>query len=609
MYGVYVEGFENRDDYLLELELLKSIGIRYNSKINLPAFSEDRILEIELYFRRKSIEYSFVEGSDPEYEMPEKETRFIRDSSFDPSLVNAKLYNYQKEDIEWLIKRNRALVSSDPGLGKSLEAIAVMSHIANRNPNTGVVLFVKKSLSYHWIHEICNFSNIFKEDDLFILDNSNKTKAIDMMKKHRIAIVQNHLWADVIYSYKNKKKKGKATSYKNVRWNSMSFDLKKITGRDELILIIDESHEFKNPDSIRSKALKPFLPYFEYRYLLSATPAINEFSDYWNQMNILDRSIIPYSNNAFKCYISKVIGTQWKPFDVKVYDAEKVKETEKNFKFNILKRVKKDLPEMKTKQIIKPVYFGMSIQQRFIYDAINEAYLYKIEKEGRRGGGITLKNIQFKFPYSVLAIDNPLLLQDRITTDSESLLDFRIKESIEKWDDSQDEKLLYIEDYLTDAIGEGNEKVILFDYHPETLDMLAEKFKKYHPIVIHGKLKDSDIDRQNKVDLFNDRKSSCKLALLSSIIASAGHNFNKGARRVLYYSLPFDATLYRQSLDRTYRIVSVEDTLVEVLIYGNTIDEYRYNVLSDRVQFNDEFMYKEMSVEKIKLLLNRGKHE
>jgi len=54
------------------------------------------------------------------------------------------------------------------------------------------------------------------------------------------------------------------------------------------ILVIDESVKFKNPSSVRFKALKQMLRSFKKRYILSGNPMPNTYLDLWSQIFILD---------------------------------------------------------------------------------------------------------------------------------------------------------------------------------------------------------------------------------------------------------------------------------------------------------------------------------
>jgi SNF2 family DNA or RNA helicase len=54
------------------------------------------------------------------------------------------------------------------------------------------------------------------------------------------------------------------------------------------ILVVDESSKFKDSQTLRFKALKPFLPGFKRRWILTGTPAPNGLTDLFGQIYILD---------------------------------------------------------------------------------------------------------------------------------------------------------------------------------------------------------------------------------------------------------------------------------------------------------------------------------
>lgn len=54
------------------------------------------------------------------------------------------------------------------------------------------------------------------------------------------------------------------------------------------MLVIDESSKFKNHGSVRFKELKPFLPLFNRRVILTGTPTPHSLADLWAQMFIVD---------------------------------------------------------------------------------------------------------------------------------------------------------------------------------------------------------------------------------------------------------------------------------------------------------------------------------
>lgn len=70
------------------------------------------------------------------------------------------------------------------------------------------------------------------------------------------------------------------------------------------ILVIDESTRFKHADTLRFKKLKPYLPEFRRRYILTGSPAPNGLLDLFGQIYLLDLGsalgrFITHYRNAF----------------------------------------------------------------------------------------------------------------------------------------------------------------------------------------------------------------------------------------------------------------------------------------------------------------------
>jgi hypothetical protein len=456
------------------------------------------------------------------------------------------------------------MIASDPGTGKTIESIAVFSQLKKEGKIDSVFMLVKNNLTYHWYREILEYSSLYTEKDILIITNKNKKNFFNS-DVPEIVICPNHIFKDVVQSIPS-----------NISFKDLWF-------KKSICLIIDECHEFKNMKAKKTESLFSILDNFNYRYLLSATPAINGFEDWYSQMNILDNSIIPLSENKFKMDIARTIGTDYDPYKITSYKPERLKEYVNSFKVWVTKRIKSELPEMKTKQFIKPIYFEMSDTHIKLYNIIREVYIKKAKEEG---GTIQYKDIENKYPYLMMVIDNPSLLVSRIKEESDTA--FKILDNLlNKWKLEDYNKLDYLDDFLKDKIENQNEKVIIFDTHPLTLDQLYDRYKSYNPLIIHGRLKQSNEERQNIVDLFNDKDSKNKLILLNVQTGGTGLNLQKSCNTIIYYNLPYDTTLTRQSLDRTYRITSTRDSFVEILCYGKSFDEIRMKKNLKRIDDND----------------------
>jgi len=572
-YILKIDRYIDEDEFKEFSSMFKSVYLFYSHPDKGWKITKSKGWETIQYLSKRfgiNIDLKGIEV--PKFANEPQETVFSRSSDWNPENIKVDLFEYQKEDVAWALKRSRGYIASDPGVGKTIESISIFSNLYATEKIDSVIILVKNNLTYHWEREIVEFSQVFSEQDIMTITNKNKRDFFEQpfATKSKIIICPNHLLSDVISSYS-------------------SFNLKKKWNKKSICLIADEAHEFKNSKAKRTKAMESILEYCDYRYFLSATPAINGFVDWYNQMRMLDKSIIPFSEKVFRLDIADYLGDKFDPFAVKQYNKQKVSEYIDRFRPWVIKRVKSDLPEVKSKQFVKPIYFEMSQKHQNIYNMIRNLYIEKIKEVD---GKITFAEIQNKFPYLCLAIDNPSLLKDRIKEEDQAI--FRpLENQLSTWKLEDNIKIQYLDEFLRDKIKYEKEKVIVFDTHPKTLDEMFERYSEYNPLMIHGQTKDSMEERQKKVDLFNDKTSNNKLFLLNVQTGGTGLNLQKACNTTVFFSMPFDATLYRQALDRTYRVTSERDSFVELLVYGKSIDEQKVKRNLNRTEFNDNFLKEE----------------
>ncbi len=327
---------------------------------------------------------------------------------------------------------------------------------------------------------------------------------------------------------------------------------------------------------------------------LSATPAMNNFEKWWVSINLLDDKAIELSENAFKIDISKTIGDKFGTYNIKEYNETKIQEfKDKVLSKYVLRREKSELDEVKHKQIIEPIYIEMTAAQRKIYQVFLQEEVFKLEKEF---DSISLKLIFNNFAYLSLVIDNPLLLKDRVTQEELNIL-------LNKWKLESDPRIQYLDSALKESIENQGNKIVIFDNHPSTINLLDERYKKYNPIVMHGRLGDTEEDKFKKAELFNDVNSKYKLFIANPQVAGVGINLNKGTDTIIFYTMPNDSVLYAQALERCDRINNTRDSLIQILIIDNSLDVIRYNRNVNRVLFNNEFLTKKLTKQELRNLL------
>ncbi len=211
-------------------------------------------------------------------------------TGFKNSLIWNKLYQFQKDGaigvIQKLEKFNGCILADSVGLGKTFTALAVMKYYSSRNKN--ILVLAPKKLANNW--------NRYRDND--------KT---NLFFKDRIHF-------DVLYHTDLGRKKGYSNGHNLATFNWDNYDL----------VVIDESHNFRNANSYRDRETR-------YQFLLekvlksgvktkvlmlSATPVNNRFTDLKNQLALAygddvqlfnsrldtDKTVETILNNAQKAF-------------------------------------------------------------------------------------------------------------------------------------------------------------------------------------------------------------------------------------------------------------------------------------------------------------------
>lgn len=528
------------------------------------------------------------------------ELEIQRKEIFSPNVLrpSVNLFNYQKEDTNILVKKNRNFIFHDPGLGKTLEAIAYFSHLFFNKKVDKIFVLVENNLLFHWRREILEYTYLFNLEDIILINNSNKKNFRDYVDK-KIFVISHNTLQDIILDLKEKKmksSKGKKLLKSKIMWSKLHFNFKDILKVKNLAIIVDESHKFKTSSSVLTKSLFACISSFDYRTLMTATPYITAYEDIFTQAKLLDPGLFNESEKSFKINISKKIGDAYSEYTIIERDAGKINEYSYALQDYTIKRLKSDLPEMEHKQMIKPIYFELPNKIRKIYQDIKDKEVGRIRET--KGGGVVIDELVTSFPYLTQLLDNPLLLKGKLD-------EFSFIKNIEKLKFDDNPKVEYIDELLKDLVDFQNTKLVIYDSHPLTIDLLQERYKdKYGSHCIHGQIDNTAEERQEKIDSFNDPNSACKLIILSFLTSSSGINLNKSCHTLVIFSLPNAPMLWKQGIDRIYRINNTKDVNIYPLLFDGTYDNLRYESTLRRTEFNDKYLNRKLSVSEIDSLLN-----
>lgn len=522
---------------------------------------------------------------------PKKDSIVFHDT-FQDEILKQKLFRYQREKVETGINISRLYNASDAGTGKSKMTVAILAHWFFKKRIDGIFLIVPNGLQYQWKHEILEFTSVFYEDDIQIVYNENKKGIFSVYDDRKILIVPAHLVNDIFRHYQKDDRKIIDRPLVNVRsrWNKKS-----------IALVIDEAHIFKNEATVKFQALWSHINYFQHRIFLSATPAINFFLDWFSQLNLLDPGILQMSSMEARYFVAREMGTDRDEFAVTDYDESKVMFIKERMQDNVLKVSKKELRDMPDSEfktgepIIQPIYFEFNHIQKKLYAEMCEDILLKIPA----GENLSLRQIEMKFPYFKQFLENPRLLDYKIENG-----ELTFQSSLSDYIFAEDPRIVYLDGFLKYRIEDLKQKVIIYDQHPLTLDMLERKYFKYSPLKRHGAMKSSPEERYAVQEKFNERDSEHKLFLVGYQAGSTGLNLQKGSNIIVLFCQPGDSLLYKQAIERVDRITSEIDAEIYVLLFDRTYNIHQWNINRGRVELNDNFWNKSLTEIQLRLLFD-----
>ena len=483
-----------------------------------------------------------------------------------PPIVGKPPYeDYQIECIQKGIQQNRMALFLPVGSGKTYVATSILNHFFERGSVDRLLIVAPSEGVINWKRELQKFSTFADESDVCVsLVDRNRNPLEDDPKI--IVTTYRHFLTISDDFYKQKNKGNKSKNYRNP---TIPFD----EWGSKRAVIFDESHKIKNPKARISKVALLHARYFDVRLALTGTPTPNTFDEIYTQMKFLDSKLMP----DYYAWLNDVaiLGTRFSQYQIAGFKRDKVKEWEDRLDRWVVKYNAKDildLPELYEKKI----YASMSEIQTMIYEEVVRNVLYKIKEEY---GRIIPIKVRDYFPYLRLAVDNPELLKGR--TEGPALTKLLNRFKFER----DHNKVEIVESLLEEHEGE---KVILFDYHPLTLEMLSERLKSRNPLMVHGSNTPNGRDdtewREEQYDLFRKEKHH-NLLIASSKVLTTSANLQE-ANVLIYFSRDYSYLTYEQSKARAHRLGQQKTVFVYPLIFDMCLDETIDRAIDQKEELN-----------------------
>ena len=484
--------------------------------------------------------------------------------NFPPLVGKHPFEDFQRMDIQRALNQNRFIFNWEMGLGKSYATAALFVNLEQYNCVEKAVLLTSGIGTYNLKEEILKLTKNLKDEDILVCRNTGEArkvkfeKIIDPASPHKIFIttysVIKSMENDFLKKESNRKKIKKAAHIPFDQWSS------------NIALFLDESHNLGNSKSQQTKCVDKHKKYFNYIYEFTGTFA-DKYEKIYPQIKIIDASLVKGQN--FESWVLEYgdIGTKWSDYapNPAAWDIIKLEELNKSLTISYsAKRKMDECLDIPIDYEVPTFKLNMGEKHRKLYQYFIEEEMSRIQEEAKEQGKSVMSIVLNQFSWLQSACENPNVL--RRTRRFNEFPD-QLKKMIEDFDFIKDNtKVPLWDEIIEERCDENDQKGIIWCAHQETIDALAEHYKKYNPYVI-------DSSTEDKMGMVNNFKkdSKSKLIITSIYVLNTSVTITE-AKFNLYAERCFNFTIYSQSRGRIHRPGKTEISRTYQMVFDKSTD-------------------------------------
>lgn len=353
------------------------------------------------------------------------------------------LYPYQKAGAAFLINIGSGLLGDDPGLGKTLQTLAVCEETKAGK----VLIFCPAAVKWQWFEEIGKF-----------IKNNNNAVVIEGNKAAR----------DVIW-------KSEARFY-IANYELLLRDFDSINVRKWDIILADEATKISNPQAQQSRLIKKLTALR--RIAMTGTPISNKANEIWNLCDFISQG----SMGNYYAFLNRYcLKNQWGG----IFGYQNMDELKEKLKRYMIRRRKIDvLPELPAK-IETDIPFELSESEKNLYRRIKKQILEEID-------GADIAKVG---NHSNMGLTLVKMLRLKQLADSMELLGENKKSS----------KLEVLKELLSETLANGR-KALIFTQFSSMADILERELADYQALKITGKIKEEYNEVVKKFNTNDDNR-------------------------------------------------------------------------------------------------------
>jgi len=447
------------------------------------------------------------------------------------SLLEAKLYPYQKEGVRFAVSAGKAIIADEMGLGKTIQAIAAAEIYLREGMAASVLVVCPTTLKYQWKKEIEKFtgSDTVESEEEYIEDGRVCPKVI--------VVEGNPAKRKTLYNAR--------APYKIVSYHTMANDVRMLGKIVTDLLVMDEIQRLKNWNTLISKAARKIES--RWSVLLSGTPLENKLDELFANMELVDQFCLgPY-------YLFKENHIMSDPIKGNVIGYKNLNSIGKEIKDRLIRRTKSgvrlQLPKRNDQYILVP----MTDEQASLHAEFNwdlsiilrkyEKYHFITEQDRKR---ILL-----------------LLSKMRMVSDSTFILD----QDLKKRCDVKVDELMNI---LQSVIDGGTEKIVIFSEWERMTRLIAMELDKRG---VRFEYLNGSVPAKRRGELVNNFTNNPESRVfISTDAGSTGLNLQV-ASILVNMDLPWNPAVLEQRVARIYRIGQENPVQIINLVSKGSIEE------------------------------------
>lgn len=434
------------------------------------------------------------------------------------SLLNARLYPYQKEGIRFAIKTGKTIIADEMGLGKTIQAIGCAEFMRKENLISSVLIVCPTSLKYQWKKEIERFTGC-----------------------QSVVIEGNHL--------RRKKMYDDSTFYKIVSYNSICNDVKILRHMSTDFMMMDEAQRLKNWNTQIAQAMRRI--HADYMVVLSGTPLENKLQELYSIVQIVN----PFLLGPLHEFIADT--TVLSPSG-QIIGYKNLNEIGERLKGVMIRRRKSDVKLQLPSRMDSIRFVPMTKEQAGMHDEFHSVVSQIVTKWNKT------HFLSEKDRKRLLL----LLSQMRMACDSTFILDQRSRH------DTKIDELMHM---VEDMIENGDDKMVVFSQWERMTRLVCQELEKRG--IMYANLNGS-VPSEKRKQLMDDFTSNpdCRI-FVSTDAGSTGLNLQV-ASVLVNLDLPWNPAVLEQRIARIYRIGQTKSVQVFNMVAERTIEERMLSTLN-----------------------------